>query len=485
MQNIATLNDVSATQELDVASEKDEWFPSVSQVDLTRDGVQVALEGAVPEWLKGRLVRTAPALFESGNWRAEHWFDGLGMLYSFELEPEGVRFAQRKLESSVAEQVARDGRIRTASFATKNQRPWWQRLLEPIPRVTDNANVNVVRMGSEWVAMTESPHQLVIDERTLGVAGRVRYEDAFPPSMGMTAHPHFDFERNLVVNLGVLLGRNAEIVAYDHAPSSRVRREIGRVTLPELPYVHSFGLTRDHVVVVGHPFATKPHSLLWSNRGFIDHFTWAPERGTKLYVLDRNAGSGAPRAPRIFETDAFFTFHVVNAFQEGGDIVLDTLAYDDANAIDEFRVATMRSSSDWQRPRLVRIRMLQNGKTQLETLSTDRFEFPSINYRARSGSRHRFVWGATAHGDGADVVRFDSATGKALTFGVRGYRFGEPVFVARPGAAEEDDGVLLTTGSTERSSMLAVLDARSLEPRALARADLPIPLGFHGSFARA
>jgi beta,beta-carotene 9',10'-dioxygenase len=61
------------------------------------------------------------------------------------------------------------------------------------------------------------------------------------------------------------------------------------------------------------------------------------------------------------------------------------------------------------------------------------------------------------------------------------------VFVARPDAEREDDGVLLSVVLDARSetSFLLVLDASDLSE--LARAEVPhhIPFGFHGQFARA
>jgi carotenoid cleavage dioxygenase-like enzyme len=61
---------------------------------------------------------------------------------------------------------------------------------------------------------------------------------------------------------------------------------------------------------------------------------------------------------------------------------------------------------------------------------------------------------------------------------------GEPLFVARPGATDEDDGVVLSVILDARGehSYLVVLDGRSFEE--LARADVPhhIPFGFHGIF---
>jgi carotenoid cleavage dioxygenase-like enzyme len=62
---------------------------------------------------------------------------------------------------------------------------------------------------------------------------------------------------------------------------------------------------------------------------------------------------------------------------------------------------------------------------------------------------------------------------------------GEPVFVPRPGAKGEDDGVLLSVvlDGRHRRSGLLVLDARNMEE--IARASVPhhIPFGFHGLYA--
>ena len=60
------------------------------------------------------------------------------------------------------------------------------------------------------------------------------------------------------------------------------------------------------------------------------------------------------------------------------------------------------------------------------------------------------------------------------------------MFVARPNAEDEDDGVLLSVvlDASAGTSFLLVLDASDLSE--LARADAPhhIPFGFHGQFAR-
>ena len=48
-----------------------------------------------------------------------------------------------------------------------------------------------------------------------------------------------------------------------------------------------------------------------SGKPFIENYAWRPELGTKLQVFDRE--TGAHRG--TYETDAFFCFHHVNAFE--------------------------------------------------------------------------------------------------------------------------------------------------------------------------
>jgi beta,beta-carotene 9',10'-dioxygenase len=61
---------------------------------------------------------------------------------------------------------------------------------------------------------------------------------------------------------------------------------------------------------------------------------------------------------------------------------------------------------------------------------------------------------------------------------------GEPVFVATPGATEEDDGVILSVVLDARkgASFLLILEASSYKELGRARVPHHIPFGFHGSF---
>ncbi len=451
----------------------------------TDAAVEATIRGQIPEWLRGDLVRTAPAVFADGAWEAHHWFDALGVLYAFRVGDEGVTWRQKLMASDVA-RAAREGRAPRATFGSPILRSFWKRLLAPVPEVTDNTNVNVVRLGDERVALTESPHQWVFDPETLAFSKKVAYRDAHG-ELSMIAHPHFDFETDRVVSLATKIGLRSELVLYEHAPSSRERTVFGRIGVRRVPYVHAFGLTPRHAIVIGHPFDVNPLRLLWSNRGYIDHFEWRPEAGTTLWVVDRATG-----VVREHAAPPGFVFHVVNAFEENGETSIDVALYPDAGIVAALSSDAIAAAGYPGTPtRIVRWTVKEGVRdARVETLLDDGFEFPSIHYRQKNGRRHDVSWGAriapaSPNAPPARIVRLDPHGER--TFDEEGFVFGEPVFVARPGGDAEDDGVLVAVGShrvSERSAMV-VLDATTLDVRAWAEVPLPIPLGFHGSFFRA
>lgn len=446
-----------------------------------------SITGTVPAWLQGALLRTCPAVFTQGSWQAHHWFDGLGQIYAFRISASAVRFQSRLLDSEAAREIAA-GRAQRSSFGTPTGRTPWQRLLQPVQRSTDNTNVNIVQMGDDLVALTEGAQQLRIDAESLRSLGVRPYgRDGLAGTL-MSAHPHRDFVRSKVVNLATTFGAGGGVVSvYEHDDREPVRRVVGSWRTDRVPYMHSFGLTSMHAVLLAHSFVVRPLDMLWSNRGYIDHFEWHPKDGTRLIVMNRTSGKTTE-----YEAESMFVFHTVNAFERGGETVLDALAYPDATIMEDLRVARMAERLPDLRPRLVRITMRPSRpRAEVQTLGDVGFEYPCIHYRRSSGCDYRFAWGAAdgpraEGGYASSIVKVDVRSGESRDFSDGERIYGEPVFVARPGGVDEDDGVLLTVGCSQRTSdsALAILDARDM--RLLARADVPaaIPLGFHGSFIR-
>ena len=446
------------------------------------------VEGELPPWLAGNLLRTCPAIFERGPWRAKHLFDGLGMLYGFELADGQVWYRNRYLRGQQWDRIEA-GRGWKASWGDGPQRSWLRRLVQPVPESTDNANVNLGRVGDDFVAMTETPHQLRFDPRTLETLGAKHYDDSLgEPSM--IAHPHADPRTGEVVSVAIRLGARSQVLLY-RVEEGRRREVIATKDFDEVPYVHDFGITEHHALLVLHPFGVRPTSMLWSNKGISDHFRWDGGRPTRLAVIDRRDGSW--REVEV-QGPPFFVFHVANAFErDDGELVLDLLAYPDAGIVQALGVQALLDGPRELGARLERIRVPAGAREGTrEALVDAPFEFPRIDYRRRSAKPYRYCWGANNEVDAGtwsgEILRVDTHHGEVRRHARPGYNLGEPVFVPRdrhdPRPEAESDGVLLSVASDlqgDRAELL-VLDASTLSPLASAAVDDAIPLGFHGQF---
>jgi len=455
---------------------------------LHRETDADALErtGEIPAWLEGILLRIGPAQFEVGDDAYRHWFDGHAMIHAFRFRDGKVGYGNRFLESDSRTRCLAKGRIARGEFGTDPCRSIFRRAMQLFAGTdgTDNANVNVARLADRFVAMTETPMPIVFDAGTLETRGRFEYRDDLEGDL-TTAHPLRDPWRGEVYNYLTELGRPSTCRVYRQAEGSPTRRILAELDVHPPRYMHSFGMTRHHIVLVEFPLVFRPLTWLLSGKPVAETLSWEPKRGTRFRIVDKHSGEVTGTAT----AEAFFAFHHVNAWEEEGEIVLDMIAYPDARVVEELYLDRLRSDAPAPAAgRLRRWRLRADGSGLRGRQVADAgLELPQIHEAAHRARPYRFIWGV-GQGDGApfpdEIVRIDTETGRARRWREPGCHPGEPVFVPRPEAEAENDGVLLSVvldGRAERSFLL-VLDAASLEEIGRATVSHHIPFGFHGSF---
>ncbi len=446
---------------------------------------ELPLSGRLPDWLAGSLLRTGPAKFEVGEQRMRHWFDGLAMLHRFTVQDGRVGYGNRFLESRSYRAAREQGRMVYGEFATDPCRSLFKRvqtLFSPGSVLPDNANVNVAQLGKRFLAMTETPLPVQFDPLTLETAGVRPY---VTPGQLTTAHPHLDRSSGGMLNYAAKLGPRSSYRFFAVGPDETKPRVIGSLPVKEPAYMHSFGLTERWLVLAEFPFVVNPLALALSGRPYIENYTWKPQLGTRFTLVDRATGE----ATGGFQADACFAFHHVNAYEEGGEVVVDLCAFPDAQIIEDLYLDRLRAGKPVSTAELTRFRLRLSDRSVKRELLTDcDIELPRINYGRCNERPHRFIWGV---GDGRSgwlerIVKIDTLDGSAGTWSQPECYPGEPVFVARPGAEREDDGVLLSVvlDASVGSSFLLVLNAADLSELARAEAPHHIPFGFHGQFAR-
>jgi len=461
--------------------------PPLGFTTLEQEGVidELPIQGELPHWLEGSLLRTGPARFEVGSRQMRHWFDGLAMLHRFTIAGGRVSYGGRYLQGRSYRAAQERGEISYGEFATDPCRSIFKRvqsLFQPGVAFTDNANVNVTHLGERFIAMTESSMPVQFDPHTLDTADVLPFE---APGKLTTAHPHLDRADGAMLNYAAELGPRSSYRFFRVSPGDEKADVIGSMPVRHPAYMHSFGLTERYFVLAEFPFVVNPLDLALARRPYIENYRWMPERGTRFVLFDRSNGDVAGE----LRTDACFAFHHVNAFEDGEEVVVDMCAYPDPGIVEDLYLERLRAGKPLAKAELVSFRLdPQSGTVSRERLVEDDLELPRINYGRCNERPYRYTWGLSVGPGGflERIVKVDTEQRTARSFHEPGLYPGEPVFVARPGAEDEDDGVLLSVvlDAAAASSMLIVLDAAGLEE--LARASLPhhIPFGFHGQFER-
>ena len=467
-------------QEPTVTSPATAGFADLDE-ELALDSVPV--RGQLPSWLSGSLVRVTPAKFGIGGGHdIRHWFDGLAMLHRFAFADGRVSYANRFLRSEAYERAGRGEGI-GQGFATDPCKAIFKRVQTAFsPDYTDNANVNLVQIGERYVAMTETPLPVEFDAQTLATLGQK------PPAPGhvTTAHPHRDPQTGGVLNYAAHIGMRTHYRVFLTGADGE-QQVVAEVPTRAPSYMHSFSVTERYVVLAEYPLLLNPMRLASGAQSFIESYNWRPGRGTRFVVIDRSSGEVAHTA----KADAFFCFHHVNAWEEGDDVVVDLVAFDDPRVIDELFIDRLRSAAQPTPSQLRRFRIRAGEERVEEEVLLDRsIELPRVDYGRVNAKPYRVMFSTGVKPDEVDwaneLVRFDVSDRALTTWSEDGCYPGEPVFVGRPERSEEADGAVLSVvfDSRVNRSFLLVLDAKSFEE--MARAEVPhhVPFGFHGQFFR-
>lgn len=457
------------------------WKAGFANLPGDLPAVRTAVRGRFPDALTGTLFRTGPAGHELGGQRYHHWFDGDGMTQRFAIERGEVVHQGRFVATPkrVAEQRA--GRRLTEAFGTV------PRGSEP-PQSPDSmnvANINVLALGGELLALWEGGSAMRIDPRTLETLG---FRTWRPDLAGLpfSAHPRVDPD-GTVWNFGVGSGRSL-LVLYEIGADGALRRAEG-VQVPDLPMVHDFAVTERHLVFLLPPLVYDT-GRKQAGASFADAHVWRPELGLRVLVVDKQDWSKR----QWLTLPTGFVFHLGNAWEQntpGGTVVrLDYMRYGNADGVfasnrEVMRARRVRSPE----PHLTTVALnLGTGMATQEVLPLEA-EFPRIDPR-RIGLRHRQVVHATQLLDArpgfASIARTDVETGVSQRFA-----YGAQAMVEEHLFVPDGTGPGWVLGTVldlaQNRTVLSCFAADQLADGPVAQATLPyaLPLGLHGTFVPA
>lgn len=444
------------------------------------------MSGDLPDWLTGTLVRNGPGTFMVGDQNYRHWFDGHSMLHKFSFQNGKVGYTNKFLETKAHQEAMEAGRIVYTEFATD---PCWSLFGKAravfSPKITDDAKVNVARIEDKYFALAETPIQVQFDIQTLKTVGVFNFEDRLTGQM-TTVHPQFDFKNELVYNNVVRYNAISHYNIYQLS-----KGKVGRVAsipITQPAYLHSFGMSQNYIFLTEFPLVVNPISLLLWVKPYIENFKWNPRRGTPIWVVNRFSGEVVGK----YQSDPFFAFHHVNAFETEDELIFDIVAYEDASILKAYYLDQLKNA-DLEIPfgKLRRYHLPLKGKrAEYEMISEACMELPVFDYKNYVLNKdYRYVYAVGINpqqrkGFYNQIVKVDILKRKDTSWYEQDSYPGEPIFVPRPGGEGEDDGVLLSVvlNAVKGNSFLLVLDAQNLTQ--IARAEIPhaVLFGYHGAY---
>ena len=447
------------------------------------------IEGKIPTELSGTIFRNGPGLTDINGYRLRHPFDGDGMISSIAFR-DGKAFYRNKYvrtEGYLKEQASGKPEYRGV-FGTQKPGGWLANAFDV--RLKNIANTHVVYWGGKLLALWEAaePHRL--DPNTLDTIGLESLDGLLKEGDPFAAHPKFDPDCNgeaRMVNFSVKTGLSSTISLFEFSPDGTLAHQ-HKHSVAGFAFMHDFAITPNYCVFVQNPVSFNPIPFVAGFKGAAECIQFDRKSPTKIVVIPRN-GTGEVR---FYETEPCFAFHHANAFEQGGKLILDSICYDSFPSIDDAEDYSKVDFDHVPASNLWRFTLdLTTEKVDVEVLIERACEFPTMNPR-HVGRDYRYLYLGAAHGTTGNaplqaLIKRDMQTGEEQFWSAAPRGFGgEPLFVARPGAEQEDDGWLLLwiyDAAGDRTE-LAIFNAQNITTGPIAKLNLKhrIPYGLHGSF---
>ncbi|MBY0357932.1 MAG: carotenoid oxygenase family protein [Candidatus Obscuribacterales bacterium] len=449
------------------------------------------VQGNLPLWLSGTLLRTGPAKFDLGKQTVNHWFDGLSLLQRFSFHNGRITYAADFLRSEAYNKAAQEKRLRSNEFGTNPPLSLLERLMAvlTLPK-TDNGNVNIARLNDHYLSLTETPFPVEFNPQTLSTVSAFTFADNLKGQI-TTAHPQYDLVDGSAYNLLTNVSTTSHYQFYHLRPGSQKRHLIASLPVAQPGYIHSFALTQSYIVLFEFPLLLNPLELLFSGKPYIENYHWHKNKTTRIFVIDKTNGT------LVFssQSDPCFAFHHANAYEENGSIVVDLIAYEDPAIIQAFYLNKVGSANIPQ-ARLRRYTISPTNKKIVWQFKTDSsLEMPALNSACYAGRKYRYLYGAAPHFQGdffSSLIKLDLQNENELSWSEKDIYTGEPTFIQAPNTSIadtlnneiEDQGVILTLclDTKKSKSVLIMIDAQSMQEIGRAYLPVTIPFALHGQF---
>ncbi len=426
----------------------------------------LAVEGTLPASLRGTLYRNGPGQFGQAGTHYSHPFEADGAATAIRIADGKALGASRITASAGLTEERAAGKVLYGLAA-----PWRRRFGNMLrKRQKNTANTNVMTWQGRLFALMEAAKPTELDPRDLSTIGET---DLGAITSAFSAHPHRVASRKAIYNFGLSYGRKTKLHMYE-LPDAGAARHLGAVELAGPPMLHDFIATDSHLIFFVSPVRIDVARMLLQVGSFEQLFRWRPEHGTEVICVPIDRPTDVVR----FTVDAFYQWHFANAFDRGGELVIDYVRYRNFDSF--YQIGALgggqRGSSGLDGGTYHRATIDLAGKTlRSEQLADRGCEFPTV-MPGSEGREHAIAY--AVFGELAAIGSID-ARGRIVAHELPSdQRASEPLYT---------DGHLLALCHTTDRAFVGVYDAARIPDGPVAKIwlDHAVPITFHGTWAPA
>ena len=446
------------------------------------------VDGQIPLELRGTLFRNGPGLLDINGQSIAHPFDGDGMVSAIAFDGGRAHYRNRFVRTQAFVEEQKAGKILYRGvFGTEKPGGWLANAFDL--RLKNIANTNIIYWGGKLLALWEGAEPYRLDFRTLDTVGIDYLDGLLKPGDAFAAHPRIDPNgdngKPCLVNFSIKPGLSSKITIFEFNWDGKLWRRYA-CSIPSFAFIHDFAITPNYCLFFQNPVTFNPLPMLFGMRGAGECLDFHKNAPTKIVVVSRSGSQPV----QIIETDSGFIFHHANAFERDGDIYIDSICYGSLSQVErgsDFRQIDFDALDPGQ---LWRFRLnLDRQAVKRQLVEPRACEFPTIHPQ-NVGYPYRYLFMGAAHHPTGNaplqaILKIDHQSSERQLWSAAPEGFvSEPIFVARPGSVEEDDGwvVTLVYNSSRHCSDVVILDGRDLHKGPVARLYLKhhIPYGLHG-----
>ncbi|KAL3697027.1 hypothetical protein R1sor_011103 [Riccia sorocarpa] len=416
-----------------------------------------------------------------------NWFEGEGMLHATYIEEDGsIWYKNKYVETESFKLETEMGRKVYLPTFDERSTPGarFNRMFNIVKPNYDTGNMAVFEHAGNVVVTNEGSKAYEIDISDLSTKGEYNCNGNWNRRF-FGPHPKTHPDTNQLLVYGFDIGKPYYVVSLLSGDGKQLVNKVD-LGLERLILMHDVGITDKYIIVYDFPLVMDVFNMLLKGEPMISFDCSGESRiGVLPFMGDQSS-------IKWFSVNRACLSHHCNSYEDGDEIIVHGVVTckllptdPDADPFEWYaRGMTLQCQDECEVENssidgklfghVHEWRLnLRTGEVNERNLSGDKcaIEMPRINENY-TGKKYRYIYA------GSEDIEASKAKGNFIS--------PEHVFVARPGATEEDDGWIVTYVYNESTSMsdMIIIDAQNFDKEPVARLRLPqiVPYGFHGAY---